>query len=107
MRFEAHAPSCVGRICPVLPLWDTSQAGELRVASDRRELDTFVTARRLPSGNIQLSRLPLNTDCQGALADVGAAIAVPAGAVFEPVSLGGKPALVYVDTGNLLKVVVP
>lgn len=107
IRFEPYAPSCAGRTCPVSRSKEVSTATELRVASDRRESNTFVTAGRNAAGAVQLARLPLTLDCEGGSYDVGAAVAVPVGAPFEPVSLGGKPALVYVDTGNVLKVYVP
>jgi hypothetical protein len=105
MRVEPYTPTC-GRNCPVgastlLPL-----AFERRVAADRRESNSFVGAQRV-AGGVQLMRLPLNSLCAGAWVDVGAAVPVPAGASFEPVSLGGKPALLYVDSGNILKVVTP
>ncbi len=110
-RLVRVAPShsgCVGRGCPAPTVVELQPTSELRVASDRRDSNSFVGARRLIGGEIQLTRLPLDPDCQGAFADIpGAKVAVPANAEFEPVSFGGKAALLYVDTGNVLKVYVP
>ena len=104
-RVEPHAPGCL-QYCPVG--WSDSHplGTELRVAVDRRETNSFIGAERVATG-VQLKRLALNPACAGAWSDVGTPVAVPAGAAFEPASLGGKPGLLFVDTGNVLKVVLP
>ena len=108
MRFEPYVPtSCAGRICPTPTFTDLVLSSELRIASDRRKSNTFVGASRDAAGKVQLRRLPLDPNCQGGFTDVGAPIAVPLGRAFEPVSLGGKPALLYVDSAYALKVYVP
>jgi hypothetical protein len=105
MHVEPYAPVCLG-VCP--SAWSTSQplATELRVAVDRRESNTFVGAERTATG-VQLKRLTLSSGCAGSWTDVGSPVAVPAGSAFEPVSLGGQAALLYVDTGFVLKVLAP
>lgn len=105
MRVEPYAPNCLGT-CPAGASTPYPLASELRVAADRRAANSFVGAQRTVGG-VQVMRLPLSSACAGSWANVGAAVPVPAGASFEPVSLGGKPALLYVDSGNVLKLVTP
>ncbi len=105
MHVEPYAPTCLGN-CPLA--WSTTQplGTELRVAVDHRDTNSFIGAERVATG-VQLKRLALNGGCAGSWANVGAPVAVPLGAAFEPVSLGGKPALLFVDAGFALKVVLP
>lgn len=106
MRVVPHPASCTGRACGSPWSLSGSQLAGLRLAAGRRDGNSFVGAVRT-GASVQVLRMPLDADCQGAFVNVGAAVPVPAGADYEPVSLAGRPALVFVDSGNLLKVVVP
>ena len=106
MRIHPKVTGCLGQSCPGPTHTDLDLWTELRVASDRKESNSFVAATRVVGG-VQLMRLALDASCQGGFVDAGAVVAVPPNAAFEPVSLGGKPALLYVDAANLLKVYLP
>lgn len=94
-------PWCEGRDCGARVTADLPQVEQLRVARDGE--GGFIAAKRVPGGNVKLMRLA----CDGTFTDVpGGGVSVPLGAVFEPVALG-KPALIYVDTGFVLKAFVP
>ncbi len=102
VRRQRLDASCVGRDCGVSLQADLPQVEQLRVARDAE--GGFVAAKRVPGGGVKLMRMA----CSGTFIEVpGGTVAVPLGAAFEPVALGSKAALLYVDTGFTLKLFAP
>lgn len=102
VRVEPFASACSGKACPaVVPsMWTLPLSVELRVAANGTQ--GLVGAQRILGGGVQLVHMTLNANCIGFWVNDGI-FPVPTGAAFEPVSLQGMPALLYVDSNHDLK----